>query len=65
MEIIKKWYTNLSLYSAIGMGITFLAVGGYIRLNLFLRLILLASTITTAMFIVTRVLRFKRFGEVR
>ena len=65
MEIIKKWYKNLSLYSAIGMGITFLAVGGYIRLNLFLRLILLASTITTAMFIVTRVLRFKRFGEVR
>ena len=65
MEIIKKWYTNLSLYSAIGMAIVFLAVGGYIKLNLFLRLVLLGSTITTAMFIVTRILRFKRFGEVR
>jgi len=65
MEIIRKWHTNLSLYSAIGMGITFLAVGGYIQLNLVLRLILLGATITTAMFIVTRVLRFKRFGEVR
>ena len=65
MELIKNWYKNLSLYSAIGMAITFLAVGGYIRLNLFLRLVLLGSTITTAMFIVTRVLRFKRFGEVR
>ena len=65
MEIIKNWYKNLSLYSAIGMAVTFLAVGGYIKLNLFLRLILLASTITTAMFIVTRILRFKRFGEVR
>ena len=65
MELIKNWYKNLSLYSAIGMGITFLAVGGFIQLNLFLRLILLGATITTAMFIVTRVLRFKRFGEVR
>ena len=65
MQVIKKWYTNLSLYSAIGMGITFLAVGGYIKLNLFLKLVLLGSTITTAMFIVTRILRFKRFGEVR
>ena len=65
MQIIKGWYKNLSLYSAIGMGITFLAVGGYIKLNLFLKLVLLGSTITTAMFIVTRILRFKRFGEVR
>ena len=65
MEIIKNWYKNLSLYSAIGMAVTFLAIGGYIQLNLFTRLILLGATITTAMFIVTRVLRFKRFGEVR
>ena len=65
MEIIKNWYKNLSLYSAIGMAVTFLAVGGYIQLNLFSRLILLGATITTAMFIVTRVLKFKRFGEVR
>mgnify|MGYP001562245753 FL=1 len=65
MQVIKKWYANLSLYSAIGMGITFLAVGGYIRLNLPLKLVLLGATITTAMFIVTRILWFKRFGEVR
>ena len=65
MEIIKNGYKNLSLYSAIGMAVTFLAVGGYIQLNLFSRLILLGATITTAMFIVTRVLKFKRFGEVR
>ena len=65
MQIIKKWYANLSLYSAIGMGITFLAVGGFIQLNLFTKLTLLGATITTAMFIVTRILRFKRFGEVR
>ena len=65
MEIIKNGYKNLSLYSAIGMAVTFLAVGGYIKLNLVTRLVLLGSTITTAMFIVTRILRFKRFGEVR
>ena len=65
MQLIKNWYKNLSLYSAIGMGITFLVVGGYIKLNLFLRMVLLGATITTAMFIVTRILWFKRFGEVR
>ena len=60
MELIKTWYKNLSVYSAIGMAITFLTVGDFIQLNFFLKLVLLGSTITTIIFIVTRIIKFKK-----
>lgn len=61
MEIIKKWWTNLSIYSTIGLIIAFLALGGYIKINLFFSLVLLGSAITSCMFIVTRIFKFKYF----
>lgn len=61
MEIKEKWYTNLNIYTTIGLILLFLIVGGFIKINLFFSVVLLLSAITSAFFIVTRIIKFKHF----
>ena len=70
MEFVKHWYKNMSIYSSFGLIIVFLTIGGFIEIKTegigFAKIILLISTITTVLFIVTRIIWFKNFkgGEL-
>lgn len=61
MNIKKGWHKNLSIYSSIGLIVVFLALGGYIKIGLISKIILLISAITSILFIITRVIYFKNF----
>lgn len=60
----------MSIYSSFGLIIVFLTIGGFIEIKTegigFAKIILLISTITTVLFIVTRIIWFKNFkgGEL-